>query len=89
MSEIERIYTVPLKNAWKAQRYRRTERAITELKNFAKRHMKTDQVTVDTKVNEALWAQGIKNPPRKIRVKMTKDTEGIVKIGLIESEATE
>ena len=86
MSDIERIYTVPLKNAWKAQRYRRAERAMTELKSFAKRHMKAEQIIVDTKVNEALWARGIRSPPRRIRVKMTKDPESVVKIELIEEE---
>ncbi len=81
MSETERIYTVPLKEAWNAQRYRRSERAMMVLKAFAKRHMKAENsITVDTTVNEAIWARGIKSPPHKIRVKMTKDDEGAVTI---------
>ncbi|HIH89449.1 TPA: hypothetical protein HA344_09625 [Candidatus Bathyarchaeota archaeon] len=80
MSETERIYTVPLKEAWNAQRYRRSERAMMVLKAFAKRHMKAETITVDTTVNEAIWARGIKSPPHKIRVKMTKDDEGAVTI---------
>lgn len=78
MSETERIYTVPLKEAWNAQRYRRSERAMMVLKAFAKRHMKAETITVDNAVNEAIWARGIKSPPHKIRVKMTKDDEGAV-----------
>jgi large subunit ribosomal protein L31e len=87
MSEQERIYTVPLKEAWNAQRYRRSERAMMVLKAFAVRHMKAKEVTVDTTVNEAIWARGIKSPPHKIRVKMTKDDDDKVTITMAEAEA--
>lgn len=87
MSELERIYTVPLKEAWNAQRYRRSERAMMVLKAFAVRHMKAKEVTVDTTVNETIWARGIKSPPHKIRVKMTKDDEGKVTITMAEAGA--
>ncbi|OGD55815.1 hypothetical protein A3K78_10915 [Candidatus Bathyarchaeota archaeon RBG_13_52_12] len=86
MSEQERIYTVPLKEAWQAQRYRRSERAVMVLKAFAVRHMKAKEVSVDTSVNEVIWARGIKSPPHKIRVKMTKDDEGKVTITLAETD---
>jgi large subunit ribosomal protein L31e len=84
---MERIYTVPLKEAWNAQRYRRSERAMMVLKAFAVRHMKATTVTVDTSVNEAIWARGIKSPPHKIRVKMTKDDEGAVTVTMAEVDA--
>ena len=80
MSETERIYTVPLKEARNAQRYRRSEKAMMVLKAFAVRHMKAGTVKVDAAVNAAVWARGIKSPPHKIRVKMTKDDEGLVTI---------
>ena len=80
MSETERIYTVPLKEAWNAQRYRRSEKAMMVLKAFAVRHMKAETVKVDGAVNESIWARGIKTPPTRIRVKMTKDAEGLVTI---------
>jgi large subunit ribosomal protein L31e len=86
MSEQERIYTVPLKEAWQAQRYRRSERAVMVLKAFAVRHMKAKEVSVDTSVNEVIWARGIKSPPHKIRVKMTKDDEGNVTITMAETD---
>ena len=89
MSEMERIYTVPLKEAWNAQRYRRSERAMMVLKAFAVRHMKAKEITVDTTVNEAIWARGIKSPPHKIRVKMTKDDDGKVTITMAEAEAAD
>jgi large subunit ribosomal protein L31e len=86
MSEQERIYTVPLKEAWQAQRYRRSERAVMVLKAFAVRHMKAKEVSVDTSVNETIWARGIRSPPHKIRVKMTRDEEGNVTITMAETE---
>lgn len=56
------------------------------LKAFAVRHMKAKEVSVDTSVNEVIWARGIKSPPHKIRVKMTKDDEGKVTITLAETD---
>ncbi len=85
MSEIERIYTVPLGKAWIAQKFRRAEKAVTVLKEFTMRHMKPTEIIIDTSVNEAIWARGIKNPPRKLRVKMTKDSDGIVTVTLAEA----
>jgi large subunit ribosomal protein L31e len=86
MSEIERVYTVPLGRAWVAQRYRRSEKAMTLLRKFVERHMKPTEMIIDSSVNEAIWARGIRNPPRKIRVKMTKDDEGVVTVELAEEE---
>jgi large subunit ribosomal protein L31e len=82
----ERIYTVPLGRAWVAPRYRRAEKAVTVLRKFVQRHMKPDEVIIDPTVNEAIWARGITNPPRKIRVRLSKDDEGIVTVSLAEAE---
>jgi large subunit ribosomal protein L31e len=84
MSELERIYTVPLGRAWVAQKYRRAEKAMMLLKEFTKRHMKPTEIKIDTSVNEAMWARGIRNPPRRIRVKMTRDDEGVVTVTMAE-----
>ncbi|MCJ7730748.1 50S ribosomal protein L31e [Candidatus Bathyarchaeota archaeon] len=85
MSELERIYTVPLTRAWIAQKFRRAEKAMSVLKQFTERHMKPTEIIIDPSVNEAIWARGIKNPPRKIRVKMTKDSDGVVTVTLAEA----
>jgi large subunit ribosomal protein L31e len=86
MSEMERIYTVPLGRAWIVQKFRRAEKAMSVLKQFTERHMKPTEIIIDPSVNEAIWANGIKNPPRKIRVKMTKDSDGVVTVELAEIE---
>lgn len=82
----ERIYTVPLGKAWITPKHRRAEKAITILKKFVQRHMKPERIIVDTSVNEAIWKRGITNPPRKIRVKLSKDAEGVVSVNLAEVE---
>ena len=82
----ERIYTVPLGRAWVVPRYRRAEKAVTILRKFVQRHMKPEEVIIDPTVNEAIWARGITNPPRKIRVRLSKDDEGIVTVSLAEAE---
>ena len=91
MSEptLERIYTVPLGRAWVAPRYRRAEKAVTVLRQFVKRHMKPDEVVIDTSVNEEIWKQGIQKPPRKIRVRLTKDDTGLVTVTLAEAEVSD
>jgi len=81
---LERIYNVPLGRAWVAPRYRRAEKAVTVLRNFVERHMKPSSVVIDTKVNEAIWSRGIEKPPRKIRVRMAKDDDGVVTVTLAE-----
>jgi large subunit ribosomal protein L31e len=86
LSEEERVYTVPLGRAWTAQSYRRAEKAMMVLRKFTERHMKPTGVVIDPTVNEYIWARGIRNPPRKIRVKMTKDDEGVVVVELAEAE---
>lgn len=80
----ERIYTVPLSRAWIAPRYRRAEKAVTVLRAFVQRHMKPASIIIDTKVNEAIWKRGIQNPPRRIRVRLSKDEEGAVTVTLAE-----
>ncbi len=82
----ERIYTVPLGRAWVVPRYRRAEKAVTVLRKFVQRHMKPSSIIIDTKVNEAIWSRGIENPPRKIRVKLSKDEDGAVTVTLAEDE---
>ena len=79
----ERIYVVPLaKEYQKAPNWNRTKRAVKALRQFVTRHMKPEALYVSQEVNERLWENGIKNPPRKIRVRVTKSVEGLVRVFL-------
>jgi large subunit ribosomal protein L31e len=78
----ERIYNIPLAKLGykKAPNWRRAEKAVKVLKAFASRHMKPEgEIYISQEVNERLWENGIKNPPRMIRLKFTKSVDGIVR----------
>ena len=81
-SKQERIYTIPLGRAWIAPRWRRAEKAISLLRKFVKRHMKPNKTVIEPSVNEKIWRNGAYNPPRKIRVKLSKDDEDTVTVSL-------
>ena len=80
--ELERIYKVSLGKAWVAPRNRRAIRAVGILKEFAKRHMKSEEIKISPELNEIIWENGIKRAPRKIEVKMIRDSDGIVTVQL-------
>ncbi|MHB8603675.1 MAG: 50S ribosomal protein L31e [Thermoplasmatota archaeon] len=84
--EIERIYTIPLRAAHQAPLPKRSPRAVTEVRKFLARHMKTEaeKVWLDNPVNEILWARGIQKPPRRLRVKAIKFEDGVVEVSLPE-----
>ncbi|PIN74449.1 hypothetical protein COV18_07395 [Candidatus Woesearchaeota archaeon CG10_big_fil_rev_8_21_14_0_10_37_12] len=80
---LERSYVIPLRSEWlKAPKYRRAKRAISAVRSFLVKHMKSDDVLVGTSINLAVWKNGIKNPPGKIAVDVKKDDKGIVRAEL-------
>jgi large subunit ribosomal protein L31e len=74
----ERMYTVPLSRTRYAPYYKRSPKAIRLIKAFFTRHMKAERVIITKDLNEAIWTNGIRNPPRKVKVRATKDDEGNV-----------
>ena len=85
--EIERIITIPLRATKMAPRTKRAARAVKEIRENIKRHMKTDadKVWIDKALNEKIWERGIQNPPKKITVKAVKFDDGLVEVSLAES----
>ena len=78
----ERYYTIPLakKGFERVPRWKSAKKAMKVLREFLVRHMKPEgDVYVAQDVNERIWENGIKNPPRKIRVRVTKSIDGIVR----------
>ncbi len=82
MEELTRTYVVPLGVVYEAQPYRRAKKAVAVIREFATRHMKARQVSIDAKVNELIWARGIKHPPRRMTLEMERDEDGVVTIRL-------
>ncbi len=76
----ERLYTVPLGRVKNTVRKKRTKRAVNMLREFVIRHMKPEGISIDPLLNEILWKRGIEKPPRRIRIRVTKDREGLVTV---------
>ncbi|HXG14359.1 MAG TPA: 50S ribosomal protein L31e [Candidatus Nitrosotenuis sp.] len=84
--EAERVYTINLGKVWLSPNNRRAKRAINMIREFATRHMKTEQIKIDQDLSQLVWKNGIRSPPRKIRVKMAKTEEGYVLVSPYEEE---
>ncbi len=76
----ERVYTINLGKVTLAPDNRRAKRAVNMIRDFAVKHMKSEEVKIDEALNEILWSRGIRNPPRKIRVIISKDGSGVVTV---------
>ncbi len=68
--ESERIYTINLGKALLSPNNIRAKRAINMIREFARHHMKRENIMLDTEVSQYIWRRGIRHPPRKIRVGM-------------------
>jgi len=91
VDELERIYTVPLGDAYKTVRMKRASRAAKILKSFLAKHMKTqvERVKISGEVNSLLWTKGMEKPPRRVKVKAKRDAKGDVTVTLIEEPKQE
>lgn len=81
-TELERVYTIPLRKTKDLVRSRRADLAVRDVKAFLVRHMKSDDIWVDAAVNEALWARGKFTIPSRIRVRATRFADGVVEVTL-------
>src|SRR3989344_940254 len=80
---------VVLKEWGKVPRYKRAKKAIRAIREFVVQHMKVrdrdlNKVKVDKFLNEEVWFRGIKKPPKKIKVRVVKDSSGIVRVYLVD-----
>jgi large subunit ribosomal protein L31e len=87
-TELERIYTIPLRKTKDLVRSRRADLAIRDVKRFLSRHMKSETIWLDNTVNEMLWQNGKFSIPSRIRVRATRFNDGVVEVTLPESTAT-
>ncbi len=74
----ERIYTIPLAKARNGPRNKRAKKAIRYLREFMERHFKPESLVISQEVNEKIWSRGIQKPPRKIKIRATKNIDGLV-----------
>jgi large subunit ribosomal protein L31e len=79
-----RVYTINLGKAWITPQHKRTDRVVNMIREFAEKHMKSNEIKLDQDLNRQLWSRGKTNPPRKVRVKMVKEEGGTVTVSLYE-----
>ena len=78
----ERIYVVPLAKARHGPRNKYAKKAIRYLREFMTRHFKPESLVISQEVNEKIWERGIQKPPRKLKVRATKNVDGLVVVYL-------
>ena len=78
--EVERVYTINLGKVLLSVDTHRAPRAINMIKEFARHHMKTADVRIEEDLAHQIWSRGVRSPPRKVRVRMSKTDEGYVLI---------
>ncbi|MDO8459486.1 MAG: 50S ribosomal protein L31e [Nanoarchaeota archaeon] len=86
---MEREYIIPLRKEWrKVANYKRTGRAIKEIKKYIAKHMKvpdrdTSKIKIDIYLNNEIWFRGRRKPPAKIKVRAIKEKD-IIRVELAE-----
>lgn len=73
----ERIYIIPLAKARKGPRNKWAKKSIRYLREFMTRHFKPESLIISQEVNERIWERGIQKPPRKLKVRVTKNIDGL------------
>jgi len=56
------------------------------IREFASKHMKSENIKIEEEINHLVWARGIRHPPRKLRVKMVKDEDGNIIVSTYQEE---
>ncbi|KAK2196844.1 bifunctional Ribosomal protein L31e domain superfamily/Ribosomal protein L31e [Babesia duncani] len=73
MQPITRDYTLHLhKMVHRVTFKRKAPTAIKKIKEFAAKAMKTKDVRIDTSLNRFIWSNGIRNLPRRVRVRISR-----------------
>ncbi len=83
---LERIYTINLGKVLLSPNNQRAKRAINMIRSFATKHMKSENVKIEEEISHLVWERGIRHPPRKIRVKITKDDDGNIIVSKYQEE---
>ena len=79
----ERIYTINLRRGvMTSPRWKKSDDSVSFIRNFLKRHMKSQDIIIDNAVSKEIWKHGNQRPLRKIRIKAVKDDENKVTASL-------
>ncbi len=72
----EKMVVILLWKSQKTGRYRQTHKAISVLREEVAKIVRDEDFLIDTQLNEYIWAMEIKNPPKRITVKIKKGEDG-------------
>lgn len=86
--KLERLYTVPLSDAYNTVRKKRARRAVSILRAFVSRNMKSEIVLLSNKVNSFVWQYSIEKPPRRVKIRAIKQ-DGKVNVYLQDEKLEE
>ncbi|MCS7126802.1 MAG: 60S ribosomal protein L31 [Thaumarchaeota archaeon] len=78
--------TLNLRDAYESKRLRRAKRAITLLKEKARRIAKAKSVVIDQSLNEVFWSRSASRPPRRLKVVIEKVDDETAEVKLSGSE---
>ena len=75
-------YIIPLRAVKLDPRYKRSPKTVRVIRRFISRHLNVDpgKVKLDPKLNEEIWADGIGSRLSRIKVKISIDEDGNVKV---------
>jgi large subunit ribosomal protein L31e len=77
--EDERIYTIPLRDVTNnSPSTKRAPRAMRKIRDFLKRHTKSDNIKIDNSINEKVWERSLNKIPARIRVKVVKEDDMVI-----------
>lgn len=69
------LHTIPLRDAWCVSLHKRAQKAMSIIKEYGKKHGSAKVAKIGPELNHAIWACGIKSPPRRIKVSMIEDKD--------------
>eukprot|EP01089_Gocevia_fonbrunei_P017186 TRINITY_DN549_c0_g1_i2.p1 TRINITY_DN549_c0_g1~~TRINITY_DN549_c0_g1_i2.p1 ORF type:complete len:118 (-),score=21.67 TRINITY_DN549_c0_g1_i2:88-441(-) len=70
---VTRDYTINLhKRLYKTSFKKRAPKAVSQIQKFAQAAMRTKDVRIDVRLNQFVWSKGIRNPPNRVRVRLSR-----------------
>ncbi|CDZ98783.1 60s ribosomal protein l31 [Phaffia rhodozyma] len=70
---VTREYTIHLHKYVHGRSFKkRAPWAVKSIQEFALKSMGTRDVRIDPKLNQAVWGQGVKNPPKRLRIRLER-----------------
>eukprot|EP00244_Chara_vulgaris_P003775 TRINITY_DN170_c1_g1_i1.p2 TRINITY_DN170_c1_g1~~TRINITY_DN170_c1_g1_i1.p2 ORF type:complete len:121 (-),score=21.75 TRINITY_DN170_c1_g1_i1:312-674(-) len=70
---VTREYTINLHKRLHGCTFKKmAPKAVKEIRKFASKMMGTTDVRVDVKLNKHIWSRGVRNVPRRVRVRIAR-----------------